>query len=187
MPQLRFAMLDSLFKTRSCTDACRMCSWRATGSFLWLVRLALARRTSGRSSLRCIRSLEVLPLNPSQKQIRRVTGRESGSPPELLEISSMHPTRDVVFSGQILAQKKPEIISVHDVWEQLKQALLASRDVIISSQIRALKLQRFFISGKMDVGCPWEVPGLPQKFPKLLGRGCDEALFSATKQGFFSE
>ena len=38
-----------------------------------------------------------------------------------------------------------EIISVHDVWEPLKQVLLASRDVIISSQIICVsKFQRFF-------------------------------------------
>ena len=46
-------------------------------------------------------------------------------------ISRTHPSRDVIFFGQILAQKMPEIISVHDVWEPWKQALLASRDVII--------------------------------------------------------
>ena len=32
----------------------------------------------------------------------------------------------------------------HDVWEPLEQALVASRDVIMSSQICVLKLQRFF-------------------------------------------
>ena len=61
--------------------------------------------------------------------------------------SSRHPSRDVVFSGQISAQKKTEIISVHDVWEPLKQALLASRDVIISSQIYVSKLHNFFTLG----------------------------------------
>ena len=39
------------------------------------------------------------------------------------------------------------IISLHDVWEPLKQALLASRDVIISSQICVSKLQRVFTLG----------------------------------------
>ena len=48
---------------------------------------------------------------------------------------------------QILAKKTPEFISVHDVWEPLKQALLASRDVIISSQICVSKLQRFSTLG----------------------------------------
>ena len=43
--------------------------------------------------------------------------------------------------------KKPEISSVHAVWEPLKQALLASRDVIISSQICVSKLQRFLTLG----------------------------------------
>ena len=37
--------------------------------------------------------------------------------------------------------------SVHDVWEPLKQAFWASRDVIISSQICVLKFQRFFTLG----------------------------------------
>ena len=40
-------------------------------------------------------------------------------------------------------QKTPEIISVHDVWEPLKQVLLASCDVIISSQICGSNVQRF--------------------------------------------
>ena len=55
----------------------------------------------------------------------------------------------------------PEIISVHDVWEPLKQPLLASRDVIISSQICVSKLQRFFTLGD---GC-W----LPKKIPSQKG------------------
>ena len=38
----------------------------------------------------------------------------------------------------------PKIISLHDVLEPLKQALLASRDVIISGQICGSKLQRVF-------------------------------------------
>ena len=44
-------------------------------------------------------------------------------------------------------QKTPEIISVHDVWEPLKQVLWASRDVIISSQICGSNVQRFFTLG----------------------------------------
>ena len=40
--------------------------------------------------------------------------------------------------------KTPEIISVHDVWEPWKQALLASRDVIISSQFAAQIWRGFF-------------------------------------------
>ena len=50
----------------------------------------------------------------------------------------------------------PKITSLHDVLEPLKQALLASRDVIISSQICVSKLQRVFTSGD---GC-W-LPILP--------------------------
>ena len=41
----------------------------------------------------------------------------------------------------------PEIISVHDVWEPLKQVFWASRDVIISSQIRGSNVQRFSTLG----------------------------------------
>ena len=43
----------------------------------------------------------------------------------------------------------PKIISLHDVLEPFKQALLplASRDVIISSQICVSKLQRVFTLG----------------------------------------
>ena len=41
-----------------------------------------------------------------------------------------HPSRDVIFSGQNLAKRMPKIISLHDVPEPLKQALLASRDVL---------------------------------------------------------
>ena len=44
-------------------------------------------------------------------------------------------------------QKMPKIISLHDVLEPLKQALLASRDVIISSQICGSKLQKVFTLG----------------------------------------
>ena len=41
----------------------------------------------------------------------------------------------------------PKMISLHDVLEPLKQALLASLDVIISSQICVSKLQRVFTLG----------------------------------------
>ena len=40
------------------------------------------------------------------------------------------------------------MISLHDVLEPLKQALLASRDVIISSQICVSKLQKVFTLGR---------------------------------------
>ena len=45
------------------------------------------------------------------------------------------------------AKKMPKIISLHDVLEPLKQALLASRDVNISSQICGSKLQKVFTLG----------------------------------------
>ena len=51
-------------------------------------------------------------------------------------------------------QKMRKIISLHDVLEPLKQALLASRDVIISSQICTSNLQKVFTLGD---GC-W-LPG----------------------------
>ena len=41
----------------------------------------------------------------------------------------------------------PKLISLHDVLEPLEQALLASRDVIISSQICGSNLQRVFTLG----------------------------------------
>ena len=63
----------------------------------------------------------------------------------------------MVFSGQILVKKHQKLflyMTSGRLWEPLKQALLASRDVIISSQICVLKLQRFFTLGD---GC-----GLPR-------------------------
>ena len=44
-------------------------------------------------------------------------------------------------------QKKPKFIISHDVLEPFKQALLASRDVIISGQICGSKLQMVFTAG----------------------------------------
>ena len=38
-------------------------------------------------------------------------------------ISSMHPSRDVIFVRLNFGPKTPKIISVHYVWEPLKQAL----------------------------------------------------------------
>ena len=53
---------------------------------------------------------------------------------------------------------------VHDVWEPLKQALLASRDVIIASQICVSKLQRFFTLGD---GCWLPILGAPIFSPEI--------------------
>ena len=64
-----------------------------------------------------------------------------------LRFGRKHPSRDVIFSGQNLAKKFPKIIYLHDVLEPLKQALLASRDVIISSQICGSNLQKVFTLG----------------------------------------
>ena len=51
-------------------------------------------------------------------------------------ISRTHPSRDVIFFGQSSAQKIARHFHLsHDVSEPLKQALLASHDVIVSSQI----------------------------------------------------
>ena len=61
--------------------------------------------------------------------------------------SRKHPSRDVIFSGEKFAPPQ-KIISLHDVvLEPWKQALLASRDVIIFSQICVSKLQRVFTLG----------------------------------------
>ena len=60
-----------------------------------------------------------------------------------------HATRDVIVFGQNLP-KNANVITLHDVLEPLKQALLASRDVIISSQFCFSKLQRVF---KLGDGC----------------------------------
>ena len=64
-----------------------------------------------------------------------------------MNIGRKHPSRDVIFSGQNLAQKLPKIITSNDVLEPLKQVLPASRDAIISGQICGLKLQRVFTLG----------------------------------------
>ena len=53
----------------------------------------------------------------------------------------------MIFFAQISARKRQTSISVHDVWEPLKQVLWASRDVIISSQICGSNVQRFFTLG----------------------------------------
>ena len=57
-------------------------------------------------------------------------------------LSKKHPSRDVIFSGQNLAQQKPKFVTSRDVLEPSKQALLASHDVIVSGQICSSKLQR---------------------------------------------
>ena len=62
-------------------------------------------------------------------------------------IGRKHPSRDVIFSGQNLAQKMPKIITSHDILEPLKQVLSTSRDVIISGQICGSKLQKAFPFG----------------------------------------
>ena len=40
-----------------------------------------------------------------------------GVPEQCPLISRTHPSRDVIFFGQISAKKAPEINSAHDVWE----------------------------------------------------------------------
>ena len=64
-----------------------------------------------------------------------------------LERTRSRRTRDVIFSGQNSANKCPKCITSHDVLEPLEQALSASRDVIIFSQICGSKLQRVFTLG----------------------------------------
>ena len=51
-----------------------------------------------------------------------------------------------------ICHKMPKILSLHDVLELLKQALLASRDVITSSQICVSKLQRVFTRKRAEYG-----------------------------------
>ena len=60
-------------------------------------------------------------------------------------IGRKHPPRDVISSGQNLAKECHKMITSHDVLEPLKLVLLASRDVIISSQICGSKLHFFHI------------------------------------------
>ena len=62
------------------------------------------------------------------------------------------------FSAKKNVEKNVKICCKHDVLEPSKQALLALRDVIISSQNFGSKWQRFFTLGD---GC-W----LPNKRPK---------------------
>ena len=52
-----------------------------------------------------------------------------------------HPSHDVIFFGQKSPKKNPKVIRLHDVLEPLKQALWASRDMTISSQICRSKLR----------------------------------------------
>ena len=61
------------------------------------------------------------------------------------------------FSAENCREKRQKVISVHDVLEPLKllQALLASRDVMTSSQIFGSKLQRVF-----TLGDGWWLPKL---------------------------
>ena len=63
----------------------------------------------------------------------------------------------------------PKIISLHDVLEPLKQALLASRDVIISSQICGSNLQNVFTLGD---GC-W-LPSSEKVLGRVLGKGSEK-------------
>ena len=61
-------------------------------------------------------------------------------------------------------KKTPKIISVHDVWEPLKQVLWASRDVIISSQIFGSNVQRLFTLGDgcwLRIGAKFSKKALP--------------------------
>ena len=60
------------------------------------------------------------------------------------KFSRTHPSHDVIYFGPRVSGKMPEIITSNDVLEALKQALVASRDVIIASQVCGSKLQRVF-------------------------------------------
>ena len=96
-------------------------------------------------------SESVLCFRPSRVVARVIEG--------LLSLSRKHPSRDVIFPK--LAPTAPKIITVHDVVEPLKQALWASCDVIISTQICGSKLQTVFTLGD---GC-----GLPtERLPTIV-------------------
>ena len=90
-----------------------------------------------------------------------------GERPKFICFGRKHPSRDVIFSGQISAKKLPTIITSHDVLEPLKQVLSASRsDVIISGQNWGSKLQRVFTLGD---GC-WLPIHLLAIFSPISGR-----------------
>ena len=96
----------------------------------------------------------------------------------------------MIFSGQNFGPKMPKLISLHDVLEPLRQALLASRDVIISSQICGSKLQKVFTLGD---GCWLPIEEnhqqkLDNRQVKILCRlallGAQQALLGASPQRF---
>ena len=55
---------------------------------------------------------------------------DSSSGPGKISVCEKHPSRDVIF----LAKTRNKIITLFDVVDPIKQAFLASRDVLISSQ-----------------------------------------------------
>ena len=72
------------------------------------------------------------------------------------------------FLAKIWPKNGKTDLSIHDVLEPLKQALLASRDVIISSQICGSKLQKVFTLG--DGYClPKGAPSTMQMFVTSCG------------------
>ena len=77
--------------------------------------------------------------------------------------------RDVIFFSP--KKEKQKAITSHDVLEPSKQALLASRDVIISHLICGSKLQR--VSHEVtDAGCPNTLHGrLGQGFGAVSTQG----------------
>ena len=106
----------------------------------------------------CTNHLRVLELNPffanrvSGHHTLRITGlrRLQSFTPIARPLSNQQEASVTWCDGfrrKFGKKKTPEFISVYDVWEPLKQALLASPDVIISSQICVSKLQRFFTLG----------------------------------------
>ena len=64
--------------------------------------------------------------------------------PKIISLHDVLEPLKQALLAKTFGQKMPKIISLHDVLEPLKQALLASRDVIISSQICGSKLQKVF-------------------------------------------
>ena len=103
-------------------------------------------------------------------RVARISTTHSSRPTQSqrTQIGRKHPSRDVIFSGQNLAKKCQNFFSLHDVLEPLKQALLASRDVIIFSQICGSNLQKVFTLGDgcwLPIQSSW-----PQDFARYVSK-----------------
>ena len=129
----------------------------------------------------------IFPVNQFARIARRfavrIAGPKNGRPPRIVvslfqsrkcAINQLHAsiTWCDLFRPNF-GQKTPEIISVHDVWEPWKQVLLASRDVIISSQFTARIRRGFFTLGD---GC-W-LPNNHRHRVNGVSRGGGQTVFN---------